>query len=321
MPANDSQPAAYALVTFGDPDPQPGLRVGDQILPLSSVDLDPDVDTSSVLGLLGSWAAVLPVLDEFVANLDPGDEGAYSLEDVTLYPPVRWPRAIFCAISNYDDHVREWTAGSGLPDKSTTQPHHFFKTPFHTLAGPQDAVHLPRPDAKLFNEIELAAIVGKPTRSATVDEAMDSVAGYAVFNDMSDYSQHGGDDFFSKRFGPANWLRVKSFTNSSVLGPNLVPANQVSDPYKLKLELFVNDELLQESSSVQMHYTIAEQIAYLSEQLTLLPGDVISTGSIRGIGAVRGIFLEPGDRVRATITGLGEQENLICPAPALVPLQ
>lgn len=309
------------MVTFGDPDPQPGLRVGDQILPISAVDLGPDIDTSSMLGLLESWAAALPVLDDFVADYQPSGEGAYSIADVTLHPPVRWPRAIFCAISNYDDHVREWTGGSGLPDKSTTQPHHFFKAPFHTLVGPRAAVHLPRPDAKLFNEIELAAIIGKPTRFATVDQAMDSVAGYAVFNDMSDYSQHGRDDWFSKRFGPADWLRVKSFANSSVLGPNLVPANQVSDPYKLKLELFVNDELLQESSSVQMHYTIAEQIAYLSEQLTLLPGDVISTGSIRGIGAVRGIFLEPGDRVRATITGLGEQENLICGAHALAPLE
>ena len=254
---------------------------------------------------------MLPVLDAFVAGCDPSPDGAHSVDDVTLHPPVRWPRAIFCAISNYDDHVREWTQGTGLPDKSTTRPHHFFKAPFHTLVGARDAIHLPREDAKLFNEIELAAIIGKPTRFATVDEAMDSVAGYAVFNDLSDYSQHGGDDWFSKRFGPANWLRVKSFANSSVLGPNLVPANQVDDPYELKLELFVNDELLQESSSVQMHYTIAEQIAYLSEQLTLLPGDVISTGSIRGIGAVRGIFLEPGDRVRATITGLGEQENLV----------
>jgi 2-keto-4-pentenoate hydratase/2-oxohepta-3-ene-1,7-dioic acid hydratase in catechol pathway len=303
---------SYSLVTFAADGgaPQPGLRIGDGILPLTGERAAalPGADTSSVLGLLESWEAVEPALDQIAGAYD--GSGALALEAVTLGPPVRWPRAIFCASANYNDHVQEWT-GSGLPDKSTTRPCHFLKLPYHTLVGPEDVVHIPRPDARLFNEIELAVVIGKPARMVSEARAMDSVAGYTIFNDVSDYSQSGRSDWYGKRFGIGDWLRIKSFDNSSVLGPNLVPAGQVDDPYKLGMSLFVNDELMQESSTELMHYSIAEQISYLSEQLTLQPGDVISTGSIRGIGAVRGIFLNPGDRVRARIDGLGEQHTVI----------
>jgi 2-keto-4-pentenoate hydratase/2-oxohepta-3-ene-1,7-dioic acid hydratase in catechol pathway len=303
---------SYSLVTFtaNGGAPQPGLRIGDEIVPLAGERAAAlaGADTTSVLGLLESWEAVEPALDQIAGAYD--GSGALPVEAVTLGPPVRWPRAIFCASANYNDHVQEWT-GSGLPDKSTTRPCHFLKLPYHTLVGPDDVVHIPRPDAQVFNEIELAVVISKPTRMVSEARAMDSVAGYLVFNDVSDYSQSGRSDWYGKRFGIGDWLRIKSFDNSSVLGPNLVPAAQVDDPYKLAMNLFVNDELMQESSTSLMHYSIAEQISYLSEQLTLMPGDVISTGSIRGIGAVRGIFLNPGDRVLATIDGLGEQHTTI----------
>jgi 2,4-didehydro-3-deoxy-L-rhamnonate hydrolase len=304
--------ASYSLITFtaGGGAPRPGLRIGDEILPLTGeyAAVLSRADTSSVLGLLESWESVEPALEQIAGTYD--GSGALAVDAVTLGPPVRYPRAIFCASANYNDHVQEWT-GSGLPDKSTTRPCHFLKLPYHTLVGPDDVVRIPRPDARLFNEIELAVVIGKPTRMVSEARAMDSVAGYAVFNDVSDYSQSGRSDWYGKRFGIGDWLRIKSFDNSSVLGPNLVPASQVADPYKLGMSLFVNDELMQESSTELMHYSIAEQISYLSEQLTLLPGDVISTGSIRGIGAVRGIFLNPGDLVRAVIDGLGEQHTTI----------
>ncbi|GAA5190218.1 hypothetical protein GCM10023322_44870 [Rugosimonospora acidiphila] len=297
--------------------PRPGLRIGDDILALDARlgSRLPGVDTGSVIGLLESWSTVEPVLDELAGAHTGDDPEAYQVGSVTLLPPVRWPRAIFCASANYNDHVQEWT-GSGLPDKATTRPCFFFKAPHHTLVGPDDVVHLPRPDAKMFNEIELAVIIGRRTRLVSEASAMDSVAGYAIFNDVSDYSQSQRKDWYGQRFGMADWMRIKSFDNSSVLGPDLVPASQVEDPYKLAMNLYVNDELVQESSTELMHYSIAEQISYLSEQLTLLPGDVVSTGSIRGIGAVKGVFLNVGDRVRAEIDGLGAQHNVIGAPPA-----
>jgi 2,4-diketo-3-deoxy-L-fuconate hydrolase len=312
--------ASYSLVTFApsaDGIPRPGLRMGDEVVGLTGARAAglAGVDASSVLGLLESWAQAAPALDAIADAHTSDGEDTHAAETVHLFAPVRWPHGIFCASANYNDHVREWT-GAGLPDKSTTRPCHFFKSPYHTLVGPNDVIHLPRKDAKVFNELELAVVIGKPTRAVSEAKAMDSVAGYVVFNDVSDYSQSGRSDWYGKRFGIGDWLRIKSFDNSSVLGPGIVPASQVESPYKLAMNLFVNEELMQESSTEMMHYSIAEQISYLSEQLTLQPGDVLSTGSIRGIGAVRGIFLEPGDRVRATIDGLGEQNNTIAAALA-----
>ncbi|HLY64313.1 MAG TPA: fumarylacetoacetate hydrolase family protein, partial [Chloroflexota bacterium] len=115
-------------------------------------------------------------------------------------------------------------------------------------------------------------------------------------------------DFYGQRFG-TDWLRVKSFDNSAPLGPWLTLAHNVPDPQDLTIRCWINDELRQDGSTATMHYSVREQIEYLTEQVTLLPGDVLSTGTIAGIGAPQGIFLKPGDRIRITIDRLGTLEN------------
>lgn len=309
----------YGLVTFASSgEATPGLLVGGSVVDLRIAlgNCMPAVDVSSMVGILETWTSVKPLADGLASDVRAGT-GAVAVHDlaaVSLLAPVRWPRGIFCASANFRDHVREWT-GQELPDKATTRPCFFFKAPFHTLVGPYDVVHLPRDDAKVFNEVELAVVIGERARSVPEEQAMEHVAGYAIFNDVSDFSQSQRQDWYGQRFGMADWLRIKSFDNSSVLGPMVVPADQVADPYALDMKLWVNDELVQESSTSMMHYSIAEQISYLSEQLTLLPGDVVTTGSVRGIGAVRGVFLEPGDVVRAEIASLGQQRVVVGEPP------
>ena len=136
---------------------------------------------------------------------------------------------------------------------------------------------------------------------------MDYVAGYTIINDMSLRDQGNREDWNIRH----DFLSGKSFDSGAPLGPWIVPAKQIKDPYALDMKQWVNDELMQDSSSKFMHFTIDEQIAHLSGKLTLRPGDVIATGSPSGNGRPRGIFLKPGDEVTVVIDGIGTLHNPI----------
>jgi 2-keto-4-pentenoate hydratase/2-oxohepta-3-ene-1,7-dioic acid hydratase in catechol pathway len=131
------------------------------------------------------------------------------------------------------------------------------------------------------------------------------VAGFTILNDVSDRARNFRTDWLFK----FDWLGGKSFDGSAPMGPWITPSEFISDPHNLTIQLWVNDELMQDASSRQMYYTIPEQIEYLSGLLTLLPGDVISTGTPSGVGHARGLYLKPGDTVQITIEGLGTIKN------------
>ncbi len=299
---------SFSLVTFLDGDtPRPGLLVGDRVADLVAARLPSSSATGSLVDLLGIWDAAQPALSELAerVSLGRGDLPTHDLKSVRLCAPLLYPGAIFCAAANYTDHMKEMNPDRPIPDKNTTRPYFFTKSPRHTVIGPGEPIRLPATSTQIDWEAEIGVVIGRVASRVSVDQAMSHVAGYTILNDLSARDLTPRTDW---RFGN-DWFRGKSFDTAAPMGPWITPASEVPDPHRLGIRLWVNDELKQDSSSTCMLFTIPEQIAYLSEQLTLQPGDVIATGTPAGVGRPRGTYLERGDRVRISIECLGTLEN------------
>ena len=218
-----------------------------------------------------------------------------------LAEPFRPPR-ISAAASNYVKHAKEM--GTVLASKKDSKPYMFIKASTCVI-GPGDTVYIPPETNKPDWEVELGVVIGKPTRRVGVDKALDNVAGYTIVNDVSARDLTRRDDFPFK----FDWFQGKSFDTFAPLGPWFVPRECIEDPQALKLGLSVNGEMMQDATTAEMIFDVREQISYLSTLLTLQPGDVIATGTPTGVGAGRGIFLKPGDVMRATVEKIGVLEN------------
>jgi 2-keto-4-pentenoate hydratase/2-oxohepta-3-ene-1,7-dioic acid hydratase in catechol pathway len=205
------------------------------------------------------------------------------------------PQKIICIGVNYADHAAE--TGQAPPPYPTV-----FAKFANTLAASGDPIVLPSASAMPDYEGELAVVIGRPGRQITEQDALDYVAGYTAFNDVSarDFQGH-----------TSQWTMGKSPDTFGPLGLALVTADEIPDPQKLELRTTVNGEVLQQASTADMVFTVRQLIAYLSQTMTLLPGDVIATGTPSGIGAARTPprFLRPGDTVVISIDGVTELTN------------
>jgi 2-keto-4-pentenoate hydratase/2-oxohepta-3-ene-1,7-dioic acid hydratase in catechol pathway len=292
----------FRLLTYKDNDgkARPGLLVGDGVVAL---------EAASTLELLADWEAALPKLREIAADADAA--GRIPLSQVSLMAPILYPSSIFCAASNYAAHHAEMSgANDAMPDTKTVPPVFFLKTPSQTVIGTGENIHLPRTSTAIDWEAELAVVIGKPAYSVSPDEAMDYVAGYTVMNDMSIRGKRGNDLTAAERKFRADRFRRKNFDGSSPMGPWITPKELVPDPYDIPIKLWVNGELMQDGRTGDMHYKIEQQISYLSEHLTLRPGDVISTGTPAGVGAGRNMYLKAGDAIVTTLGDLGTLETV-----------
>jgi len=218
-----------------------------------------------------------------------------------LAPPLV-PERIFCAASNYVEHANEM--GTVLAAKSESKPYMFLKLR-NTVIGTGDTIRMPPETGQLDWEIELAAVIGKRCRSIGVDAALDAVAGYTICNDVSARDLNVRSDYPFK----FDWFQGKCHDTFAPLGPWIVPAWQVPDPQAVHLHLEVNGKPMQDDTTANMIWTVREQIAYLSTIVTLEPGDVVATGTPTGVGMGRGVFLKDGDRIEATIDGIGTLAN------------
>lgn len=291
--------------------PRAGLLMQDEtVLDVEGVlkALQADVEglcPTSVLSLLENWDHVLPVLRDGAGN---GQEAPSawvgSLSEIQLTAPILYPPNLYCAAANYVDHSKEMKDGS-LPDKSQARPFFFTKLPRQTVIGPEESIQIPYPEAQVDWEAEIGVVIGRPCRRAPASEAMKYVAGYVIMNDVSDRARNFRKDWFFK----FDWLGGKSFNTSAPMGPWITPKELIGDPHNLSIRLWVNEELMQNASTRDMYFTIPEQIEYLSGLLTLLPGDVIATGTPPGVGHARGLYLKAGDVVTITIEGLGSIRN------------
>jgi 2-keto-4-pentenoate hydratase/2-oxohepta-3-ene-1,7-dioic acid hydratase in catechol pathway len=218
-----------------------------------------------------------------------------------LYPP-----AIYCTGANYMAHAEEMSAEGAGVDKATTQPYLFLKAPQHCIIGPGDAIRLPNTSKKVDWEAECAVVIGKKGRNISVADAMKHVAGYTIMNDLSARDLSRRPDW--PRWN-IDWFGHKNFETAAPMGPWITPADDVPDIYQCRLQLWVNQEKMQDTLVDKLIFNIAELIEYLSRRMTLLPGDVIATGTPSGVGRPRGIFLKPGDTVRIELDGVGTLEN------------
>jgi len=199
---------------------------------------------------------------------------------------------------NYRDHAQE--TGMPIPEVPIV-----FAKASSCVSGPNDPVLAPADFQRMDFEVELAVVIGTRAQNVAVDDALDSVAGYCIGNDISERSLQKG--------GPGEWIKAKSHDSFGPLGPWLVTTDEIPDPQALDLTLDLNGERMQTGNSSTMIFTVAELVSYISKYMTLMPGDVITTGTPPGVGMARKprIFLKPGDEMVLTVAGLGEQRATV----------
>ena len=229
-------------------------------------------------------------------------------EDLPPFPenerygsPIARPSKIVCIGLNYDDHARE--SGMEIPP----EPVIFFKAT-SSFCGPNDNLILPRGGDKTDWEVELAFVIGKRASYVEESEAMDYLAGYALHND---YSERG---FQLDRSG--QWVKGKSCDTFAPFGPWLATQDEIEDPNNLNMWLKVNGETMQSSNSSNLHYKIPFLLSYVSQFMTLLPGDIISTGTPPGVGMGMDpqVYLQAGDLVELGIDQLGSSSQKVVPS-------
>jgi 2,4-diketo-3-deoxy-L-fuconate hydrolase len=203
-----------------------------------------------------------------------------------------------CVGLNYADHAAE--SGMAVPD----QPVLFMKAT-SAVIGPDDTVVIPRDSHKTDWEVELGVVIGDRAHDVPVETALNHVAGYAVINDLSEREfqlEHGGQ-----------WVKGKSCDTFGPIGPWLVTRDEIQDPQNLALWLEVNGHRYQDGNTRTMVFTVAKLVSYISRYMTLMPGDVISTGTPPGVGLGQKppVYLKPGDVMELGIQGLGRQRQQV----------
>jgi acylpyruvate hydrolase len=221
-------------------------------------------------------------------------------EQARLKAPIPRPGKILCIGLNYRDHAQE--ANLPVPEVPTV----FGKYP-NSVVGPGEAIIIPAVTQAVDYEAELALVIGRRARQVSRQYALDYVAGFMPFNDVSarDY-----------QFRTSQWTLGKAFDTFAPMGPALVTRDEVPDPDALPIRLCIGDETLQASNTENLIFPVAEIVAYLSQVMTLEPGDVIATGTPAGVGFSRQPrrYLLPGETVRVEIDGVGVLENPVIAA-------
>lgn len=281
--------------------------------------------TDSVMGLLEDWDRNFAVLQAVVdvaraEGLDSPRLMSFRrvTSELRALPPVLRPSKVLNCAANYSGHLTEMrqytqTGGDVDPsklyrgDKEAAQPYLFLKAP-SSLVGAYDDIELPEASTQLDWEVELGVVIGRQGKRIGAEAALQHIAGYMVFNDITARNELFRSDRPNFR---TDWLSSKSFDTFGPCGPYFVPRDFVSSHGLLRLQLRVNGELKQDGLAGEMIYSPEEQIEYASRSMTLHPGDLFATGTLAGVGQGSGTFLKPGDIVEAEIEGLGKQRNRI----------
>ena len=313
---------SYRLATYAgaDGEPRAGLVIDDRVVDAAAA-LERQGPAragwaDSVLGLLAVWDEVHPRFKAVARDLRAHGAAyeARPLSGVTLLAPILFPGTIFCAGANYRDHVEEMSKALNLPQEPDPHelglnPWHFIKASAPCVRGPGAKITLPAYSSRVDWEAEIAVVIGRECRNVPVDQALDYVAGATVVNDLSARDHLRRKHVATDSPFHFDWVSQKCFDGALPLGPWICPKEEIKDLGKLAIKLWVNEDLMQDSSSSHLIFSVAEQIAHLSTRPTLRPGDVIATGTPAGCGAARGRFLKAGDRVRVWVETVGEITN------------
>jgi 2-keto-4-pentenoate hydratase/2-oxohepta-3-ene-1,7-dioic acid hydratase in catechol pathway len=277
------------LFRFGSPGQEkPGVLINEKKFDVSAFAKDYNEDFFAEDGI--------QQLQQFIRT-NPGELNLLD-DDIRLGPVVHRPGKLICIGLNYRDHAIETKAA--IPE----EPIVFFKAQ-SAICGPNDDLILPRNSKKTDWEVELAVVIGRKASYVSVEEAEDHIAGYVLHNDYSER------EFQLERGG--QWVKGKSCDRFAPLGPYLVTSDELGDVGNLKMWLKVNGKMMQNSSTSQMIFKIPFLIHYLSQFMTLLPGDIITTGTPHGVGLGLNpqVFLKAGDEVELGIEGLGTSKQKV----------
>ena len=274
------------------------------VVRIGRVEGDEIVELSGVPGVGTSLRALIPQLPQLREALAAASGPRHALADVHLYAPIDDPQKYLGIGMNYKEHAAE-AAAAGIPTPTSQL---WFNKQVSCITGPTDDIVKPAISDELDYEIELGVVIGQKCRHVSVDDARSVIAGYLVANDVS------VRDWLQKR--SPTFTLGKSFDTHGPIGPWLTTDDEITDPLDLHMTLTVNGEVRQDFATNDMIYDIYEQIAYLTQVMTLMPGDILATGTPAGIGAPTGRFLKVGDVVRAEISGLGAIENRVVADPA-----
>jgi 2-keto-4-pentenoate hydratase/2-oxohepta-3-ene-1,7-dioic acid hydratase in catechol pathway len=279
-----------------------GAQLADgSILDLSDVGSDVDA-------LMEGGQQALDAAARLIAEVDSGKSKAarISFDAATILPPVRTTgRNIFCVGRNYKDHIIEGNIANGRPANAFPEAIEFFTKPRTALVGHRGKVmrHAKLTDS-LDYEVELAIVIGKGGRDIRREDALGHVFGYSVLNDITARN-------LQKKHG--QWFKGKALDTSCPLGPVIVHASAIADPGKLQLELDIDGDMRQSDNTSDMLFDVAAVIEQLSAGMSLECGDVIATGTPKGVGFAQKPprCMEVGQTVNARIAGIGELSNLI----------
>jgi len=271
------------LIRFGKPgEEKPGVIIDDKRIDVSNFifDYDEHFFGNDGINLLNEWLKT---------NLD---ECPVIDDNERLGPPMSRPSKIICVGLNYAGHARE--SGMELPK----QPVLFFKAT-SAIVGPNDDLEIPINSEKTDWEVELAIVIGAKAKYVAEENAYDHIAGFVLHNDYSERAfqlEHGGQ-----------WVKGKSADTFAPLGPFIATKDEIPDPHNLRLWLEVNGEKVQDSNTSDLIFNIPQLINHISSYMTLLPGDIISTGTPAGVGMgfSPSRYLKDGDVVKLGIEGLG----------------
>lgn len=293
-------------------EPLTGALLDDGVLDLSALaenDCPQRPNPLSVLGVLSC-----PNCRQQARELVAAGEGQrLALDEVRLLAPAPRPGKMFCVAGNYEAHIRESRGKnlSGEVHKSdSSTPRIFMKPATNTVCGHGDPIWVTRQSHFVDYEGELAVIIGRRAKYLSPEEALECVAGVTICNDISERQLHIWDrpeDRPWDRF--FDWLNGKWGDNFAPLGPCAVPLEDLPDLQNLPLRTRLNGEVMQEATTADMIFTVAQLLSYLSQMLTLEAGDIIATGTPSGVGIARGVAMQPGDTVEVEIEGIGVLRN------------
>lgn len=284
------------LVTFThNNETRVGAIIGNHVVDSKDNGLIP----TNMIEFLSAGTAALAAMQQQIDN----GEHRITLQDVKLHAPVPRPGKFLGVGLNYADHINE--TGLEKPEYPT-----FFTKQSNCVVGEGEAIYLPKVSDKLDYEGELAFVIGKRCKHVTVEQAHEVIAGFTIVNDVT---------VRDWQFRTPTWTIGKSFDTHGPMGPWLVTSDEISDPHNLDLKTWIDDEKRQDSNTRHMIFNCYELIAYLSQAMTLEPGDVISTGTPSGVGVKmkpRG-YLKSGQTVRIEIEGIGMLSNPVIDEPQI----
>ncbi|WP_454861335.1 fumarylacetoacetate hydrolase family protein [Peribacillus frigoritolerans] len=225
------------------------------------------------------------------------NDAIFKLSEVKILPPIAKPDKIICVGLNYFDHCKE--TGMEPPESPV-----IFSKYANAIAGHNVAIEIPINSTEVDFEAELAFVIGKEAKHVSEEEAIEYVFGYTIMNDIS------ARDL---QFQDGQWSRGKSADTFAPFGPVIVTKDEVGDPHNLAISLELNGEIMQDSNTSNLIFTVPKIISFLSQSMTLMPGDLIATGTPPGVGMGRNpkIWLKNGDRMNVSIEKIGTLSNHI----------